>query len=211
VGGHRRALRPDPRPGLNPAPVVEEAAPTGGRLDRMTIADIPAGQGRFGVRTRRRRRPLTRTVAINLVLDAVLLVGFVAAQLVTSTGLVIHEVVGIALGAGLLVHLSLHWGWVVRTTRRLVASRPGRETLRWVNNVALLITMTMCVLSGVLSSRVVLPLFGVFTSRSGFWLQVHVRTADLCLFFVAIHVALSWRWVMVAVHRPARRRAGADR
>jgi hypothetical protein len=148
---------------------------------------------------------------LNLVLDAALLAGFVAVQLLTLTGLVAHEVVGVALGVGLIVHLALHWGWVVRTTRRLLAARPGRETLRWVNNVALLVTMTACVLSGVLSSRVVLPLFNLFTSRSGFWLQVHLRTADLCLFFVAIHVALSWRWVLVAVHRPGRRRHGVDR
>jgi hypothetical protein len=176
----------------------------------VAVADVEV-TGWSRRRSRRRRRPLTRVVKVNLVLDAGLLVAFVAVQLVALTGLVAHEVVGLALGVALIVHLALHWGWVVRTTRRLVATRPGRETLRWLNNLALLVTITACVLSGVLSSRVVLPLFNVFTSRSGFWLQVHVRTADLCLFFVAIHVALSWRWVMVAVHRPGRRRHTVDR
>jgi hypothetical protein len=155
-----------------------------------------------------RRRRLPRAVTINLVLDVTLLIVFVVTQAPRLTGLVAHEIVGVALGAGLLVHLVLHWGWITGSTRRLLARRPTRDLVRWINDALLMVAMTVCVLAGLLSSRVVLPFFGGFTSRSDVWLELHVRTADLTLFFVAVHLALSWRWLLVVLHRPrARRRA----
>jgi hypothetical protein len=174
----------------------------GGRLGAVVLDTSTSPTSPILVVSRPRRRRLTRAVTANLVLDGVLLVAFVASQAARLTGLVAHEVVGVALGVGLLVHVVLHWGWITGSTRRLLARRPARDALPWVNDVLLVVAMTMCVLSGVLSSRVVLPFFGIFTGRSDVWLELHLRTADLTLFFVAIHLALSWRWVLVVLRRP---------
>ncbi|MGH3192103.1 MAG: hypothetical protein ACRDPY_06510 [Streptosporangiaceae bacterium] len=62
-----------------------------------------------------------------------------------------------SLGAGLAVaiHLTLHWDRVIRTTGRLLRPR-GPDKLIWLVNPALLCAMTLCVLSGILISRVAL-------------------------------------------------------
>jgi hypothetical protein len=71
----------------------------------------------------------------------------------------------------LLVHLTLHWDWVTRTTRKLF-SRGGRERFVWLVNLLLLLSMTLCVASGILISAVALPKLGIT-----FWRQMHDTTA----------------------------------
>lgn len=48
------------------------------------------------------------------------------------TGLTIHEWIGLGFGVALQVRLTLHWDWVLRTTKRVVGTLPGRERLRWL-------------------------------------------------------------------------------
>ncbi len=70
----------------------------------------------------RRARVAART-RLDFWFDAVILVGYTIAYSYGFTGVVIHEWLGIGLGIALLLHLTLHWDWVVRTTRRLVSPR----------------------------------------------------------------------------------------
>ena len=74
----------------------------------------------------RRRRIAART-RLDFWFDAVLLLGFTLAYSYSFTGIGIHEWLGIGLGAALLLHLTLHWDWVIRTTRKL-ASPADRTT-----------------------------------------------------------------------------------
>ena len=75
--------------------------------------------------TASRRRILART-RLDFWLDGLLLVTYTFAYSLGFTGIAFHEWLGIGLGVVLLVHLTLHWDWVVRTTRKLF-SRGGRE------------------------------------------------------------------------------------
>src|SRR5579863_3908289 len=95
-----------------------------------------------------RRRVLART-RIDFWLDATLLLGFTLAYSYGFTGIAIHEWLGIGLGVAFLFHITLHWDWVLRTTRRLIDPR-GRDKLIWIVNLALLFAMTFCILSGIL-------------------------------------------------------------
>ena len=88
-----------------------------------------------------RRRILART-RLDFALDAAILAGYVMAYSFGFTGLAIHEWLGIGLGLVLLVHLTLHWDWVIRTTKRLLR-RGGRDRLIWLVNLALIIAMTL--------------------------------------------------------------------
>jgi hypothetical protein len=155
-----------------------------------------------------RRRVLART-RLDFWLDASLLTAYVLAYSIGFTGLAIHEWLGLGLGLALLVHLTLHWDWVVRTTRKLLG-RGGRDRLIWLVNLALLIAMTLCVASGILISRVSLSTLGISTPGGPFWTSLHSTTATVTLGLVAVHVALRWRWIVTVgrrlVHRlPARR------
>jgi hypothetical protein len=128
-------------------------------------------------------------------LDLTLLVCYVAAYSFGFTGQAVHEWLGLGLAAILLVHLTLHWDWVLRLTRRLWR-RDGRRQTLWVIDLFLLITMTLCVLSGVLISQVALPDLGVHLKAGSGWIRVHSLTARLTLGLVAVHIALSWQWII---------------
>ncbi len=150
------------------------------------------------------RRRIPRALALDMAIDTLLLVAFIANESFRLTGLVLHEWIGATLAVAAVAHITLHWDWVARTTRRLVAKRPGRDSIRWANDLLLMVAMTMCIASGFISSRVVLPTFGVGEGSSDFWLEVHLWTARFCLLFVGLHVALSWRWIVSTAKRVPR-------
>jgi hypothetical protein len=145
-----------------------------------------------------RRQVLART-RLDFWLDAALLVGYTLAYSFGFTGIVVHEWLGLAVGLVLLIHLTLHWDWVVRITRRLLRRR-GQDRLIWLVNLALLFAMTLCVASGIMISRVAMPALGFFLAAGPFWERLHILTAEITLGLVPVHIALRWRWV-VAVGR----------
>jgi len=139
--------------------------------------------------------------------DGALLAAFTLAYSLGFTGLAVHEWLGLGIGLALLLHLTLHWDWVVRTTRRLL-SRSGRDRGIWLVNLALLLAMTLCVLSGVLISRVALYQLGISVPGTSFWVSLHDTTAKLTLALVPVHVAMRWRWILSVGRRVLHRDPG---
>ena len=159
--------------------------------------------------TASRRRILART-RLDFWLDALLLAAYTLAYSLGFTGLAVHEWLGIALAVVLLVHLTLHWDWVIRTAQKLLR-RSGRERFIWLVNLLLLVCMTLCIASGILISEVALPALGITVPASSFWRQVHGTTATLTLILVPIHAALRWRWIVGVARRFAAWRPGRSR
>jgi hypothetical protein len=102
----------------------------------------------------RRGRVAART-RLDFWFDAVILVGYTVAYSYGWTGVVIHEWLGIGLGIALLLHLTLHWDWVVRTTRRLFSPR-GHDKLIWAVNLALLLRNNAFLEAAVIAAVVIL-------------------------------------------------------
>jgi hypothetical protein len=158
----------------------------------------------------RRRRIAART-RLDFWFDLVLLLGYTLAYSYGFTGIAVHEWLGIGLGLALLIHLTLHWDWVIRTTRRLLNPR-GPDKVIWIVNLALLFGMTLCVASGILISRVALPYLGIYPLAGPFWTRLHDLTAEVTLGLVPVHVALRWRWLVRVGRRLLTwRSAGRDR
>jgi quinol-cytochrome oxidoreductase complex cytochrome b subunit len=99
---------------------------------------------------------------------------------------------------------------VIRTTRKLLR-RGGRERFVWLVNLLLLLSMTLCIASGILISEVALPELGITPAAGSFWRQMHDTTATLTLILVPIHAALDWRWVVGVARRFAAWRPGRSR
>jgi uncharacterized protein DUF4405 len=159
--------------------------------------------------TASRRRILART-RLDFWLDALLLVAYTLAYSLGFTGIATHEWLGVGLGAALLVHLTLHWDWVIRVTGKLLR-RGGRERFIWLVDLLLLVSMTLCIASGILISEVALPQLGITPSPSSFWRQIHDTTATLTLLLVPVHAALRWRWIAGVARRFAAWRPGRSR
>ena len=92
-----------------------------------------------------RRRSVPRATRLDFWVDAAIALAWVLDDSFRFTGLTVHEWIGVALAPALLVHLALHWDWVVRTTRRLVGTFPARERVRWAVDLCLLIAMVLTV------------------------------------------------------------------
>ncbi len=158
----------------------------------MEITGAPPAPTAEAVTARRRIPARTR---LDFWFDGALPLAYILVYSLGFTGIAIHEWLGIGIGVALLLHLTLHWDWVVRTSRRLFR-RGGRDRLIWLVNLALLLVMTLCVLSGVMISRVALYQLGLSVPGGPFWSSLHSLTANLTLILVPVHVALRWRWIL---------------
>jgi hypothetical protein len=159
--------------------------------------------------TASRRHVLART-RFDFWLDAALLVAYTLAYSLGFTGIAVHEWLGIGLGAVLVIHLTLHWDWVLRTTRKLVAPG-GRDRFIWLVNLALLLSMVLCIASGVMISEVAIEQLGIRPPGGPFWHQMHSTTATLTLILVPVHAALRWRWIVGVARRMVTRRPRRSR
>jgi hypothetical protein len=165
-------------------------------------AVTPAPQQRAKLRTRTR---------VDFWLDALLLAGYTLAYSFYFTGPALHEWLGLGLGLVVIVHLALHWDWVTRTTRQLLR-RGMRQRLLFLVNLALVLSLTLCITSGVYISAAALPTLGIHALATHygaivFWRRLHHVTARLTLGLVPVHLALDWRWVARVARRIVPRRA----
>jgi hypothetical protein len=198
----------------------QETPPRGD--NEVTMSEIPAvppgsraappgPAGPPGAAGGRSRRRVTVRIRLDFWLDVTLLAAYIVAYSFNFTGDVIHEWLGLGLGVALLLHLTLHWDWVIRTTARLLR-RGGRDRLLYAVNLALLVVMTLCIASGVVISRVALPELGILIQGSLFWDRLHIATAEITLALAGVHVGLRWRWLVSVGRRmlggPRRRTRG---
>jgi hypothetical protein len=158
-------------------------------------------------RSNRPARPIPTQTKIDYWLDAALVLAYSLDYAFRLTGLTIHEWIGVGLAVPLLVHLTFHWDWVLRTTRRLFSAPAGREHLRWIVDLVLMLSMVFCVASGILISQRALPAMGLKMANDSFWRGLHTTTADVTVFVVALHLALNWRWILTVSKRIFRRSA----
>ena len=162
-----------------------------------SIVREEAQRGRGASPVGRRHRLSART-KFDLVFDTVLFVVFAVAYSEDFTGLSLHEWLGIAFGVALLFHFSLHWEWVVRTTKGMFTTS-GRRRVMWIVNLALLADLMLCIGSGILITG--WHVFGVHFDSSAFWSNLHGTTAGIAIAVVGIHIGLDWRWVTNATRR----------
>jgi hypothetical protein len=138
---------------------------------------------------------------INVWVDLAL---FTAIMLTLSpflTGMTIHEWLGLGLGVGILVHLLLHWQWVVAVIRRFFGQLTWSARINLILNSLLFIDLTIIIFTGIMISREALPLFGISLEGGRVWEGLHRSSADLSLFLAGLHVAVHWKWILNAIQR----------
>lgn len=123
-----------------------------------------------------------KTAKTILVADAVLAVLFIACELPGVTGVSVHEWLGIVLAVALLAHAG---------KRVLTTVKNARSAARLVVDVALLVTLAVCVVSGMMISGSVLPFFGYYATGYYFWSPLHAATATVLLAVLLVHAALN--------------------
>jgi cytochrome b len=137
----------------------------------------------------------------NLLVDTAIFAGFLLATDPHATGQTIHEWLGVAFGAAIIVHLLLHWKWIVNVVRRFFSKLPGQVRINAVLNSLLFVAMTLIIFSGIMISKVVLSTFGLEGQHDGIWRVVHSTATNVALIIVGLHVALHWKWIVGTLKR----------
>jgi hypothetical protein len=131
----------------------------------------------------------------NLFLDIAIFVAFLLAGAPHGTGIPVHEWLSIALIGALIVHLLLHWTWIVNTTRRFFGNVGTRNRINYVLNMALFIDVVLIMFTGMMISEAVLPTLSISVPSGFAWRRLHDITANLGVLILALHIAIHWRWI----------------
>lgn len=137
----------------------------------------------------------------NLLVDAAIFVAFLLAAEPELTGLPVHEWLSLAFAAAALVHLLLHWNWIVCVGAKLFKKLLSVSRLNFVLDVLLFVAVTAVMTSGILISRVILPAVGITPLFGRSWQEIHSVSANLSLALTGLHFALHWKWMVTMVKR----------
>ncbi|MBX3064819.1 MAG: DUF4405 domain-containing protein [Anaerolineae bacterium] len=144
-------------------------------------------------------KPRININRVNLYLDIALVIAFAVEMEEHFTGLHNHELLGLAFGTALLIHIVLHWSWIVSVTKSFFAHLFHESRLNYVLNLALLIDMGVVVITGIIISRTLgLNLGG---SDNGVIQPLHLLASHLSLILIGLHVALHWKWIVTHVQK----------
>lgn len=123
---------------------------------------------------------------LKLLLDLVLLIILTLLLWKDNFGMEFHEIAGITILGGFLLHVLLNWRWVYQMTKRLFDKNVTiRGRISWLINLGLLICFALIGISGVFMSRV---LFGFSVKEN--WKTVHYFCSAIALLLVGAHLGL---------------------
>jgi len=129
-------------------------------------------------------------------LDTGLLIIFLLLLSPRLTGLRLHEILGVILFIPLIIHLLLSWRWIKNSSQKFFKTASTRTKFNFFLNTVLFILTITALFSGVLISQVVLPYFGIKTINDSNWRFVHNAPLNFVVFFVGLHVAINWKWIV---------------
>lgn len=137
----------------------------------------------------------------NLLIDAATFIAFLIATAPRLSGIGIHEWLGIAFGAAIIVHLLLHWQWIIAMSKTMLRRARASSRLGYLLNLALFIDVTLLTFTGVMISEVALPMFGLRLPRGFLWRGLHSLTSNIAVLLIGLHLALHWQWVLKTTAR----------
>lgn len=118
-----------------------------------------------------------------------------------TTDIPLHEWLSFVFFGTFIVHIVVHWQWIVDITSRLLKKLPGETRFNHAWDAIIFLMMTTAMVSGVLISESALPALGIRMVIDPFWNQLHDVSANLTLLMLAIHLALHWDWIVRAFNR----------
>jgi hypothetical protein len=137
-------------------------------------------------------------------LDVTLLVSVCALQTVRFTGLVLHELLGLAMVAMVFAHLLFSWSWIASLSRRLFVVQSARARINYLLNLSLFAAVTAVIFSGILISQKAIPaLIGTKAAPDMDWRwdYLHNLFSQFVVILSGFHLAMNWDWVLAAAEK----------
>lgn len=139
-------------------------------------------------------RKINRT-KLNLFLDIGLALAYVVEMERHFTGAQNHELIGLGIGATFLLHIVLHWQWIVSITRTFLRKLIHESRANYLLALLLFVNLGLTIATGVLISETLGLNLGVRELAGISVEHLHTASADLSLLLVALHVAMHWKWI----------------
>ena len=143
-----------------------------------------------------------RKMIIHLLIDAFLLVSFILLNNLRSTGKSLHEILGVAIGVSILVHLVLHWKMIVGYFKKIFKKPEFMPILRLVINIALCASLFAIIITGLLMSHTLLPSLGIQVGRAGREIEMlHKQVTHYTIYILGLHLFLQWKKYAAVIKR----------
>jgi hypothetical protein len=133
----------------------------------------------------------------NLLLDFLILTGFLLSFFLKLTGLAIHQWMGVALFLLTLIHLVNHWTWVINVAGHFFGKMKPRLKTYAVMDGLLLIGFAMICLTGLVISTWFNLNIGNYTT----WLNLHIYFSIGTLILTVIKIGMHWRWILITANK----------
>ena len=146
-------------------------------------------------------RPKLDRGLLNLAIDIAFWLAFLIAIEINATGLTFHEWWGVGIAAFIAVHVLLHWAWVAAAVQRFFHGLRAAPRLNAIVDAGLYLAFITAIFSGLVLSRAVLPALGLRGYNTPFWLDLHIQATNVSMALAVVHLALHWRWLLLAVRR----------
>lgn len=137
----------------------------------------------------------------NLFVDIGTFTAFLIVSAPKFTGEAIHEWLGLALAATLLVHILLHWNWIVTVGAKFFQKLWNTSRLNFIVNILLFSAFIAVTVSGIMISKTALSTLGIQLAGGGSWKMIHKTAADATLYLTGLHFALHWNWMVTMVKK----------
>lgn len=131
----------------------------------------------------------------NLLIDCIILILFLIVYEVKATGVTIHEWLGVAFGIIAIIHIIMHWKWIIQISKQFFQKLKIDVRIKYIVDFFIFFGFTTIIFTGLMMSRSLLPSLGIQTMENHFWHETHSVSVDLTLLLTALHFALSWKWV----------------
>lgn len=132
---------------------------------------------------------------MNALIDVSSLVVFLIATAPQFTGISWHEWLSLGLAAVIIVHIVLHWQWVVAVATHFIHKATWHSRMSFVLNILLFVAFTLVTYSGIAISESAMPFLGIGMFDNRAWRSLHHTFSNLSLIIIAVHVAIHWRWI----------------
>lgn len=135
-----------------------------------------------------------------IIVDIILLAIYLLVANPVITGFAVHEWLSIGILLVFLVHIVMHYDWVIDVMRDGFRNPSLKRTGRLVLNILTFIVLIVCAVSGLLVSGDFLRTLGFFAPGYFLWGPLHRASAKLLLALIIVHILIHLRQ-MVAYFR----------
>lgn len=125
----------------------------------------------------------------NLWIDLVIFVMMVLVSIPAATGQGWHQILGVAFGAGITVHLVIHRQWIASTTRRFFSKMSRKARINYVMGVLLTLFTAIAIGTGI----AIAPIFTSTPVEAV--VNIHHASTKLLALLSIIHGVLHWGWI----------------